>query len=141
MTATNVISNSDLNACSFLSVSARLDHFAERINEQDQVIAENSIKIQSLACSSDQFKLNTEAQLLLIDDQLKVLRDVSNLEANPQHPTVPVVTLGLEQEEVVEGLRGKVKRFEQWIQTEVYEFERRWWLDYERSWIPPWVLQ
>ena len=105
MTASNAISNSDLNACSFLSVSARFDHFAEQINQQDQVIAENSIKIQSLACSLDQFKVNSEAQLLLIDDQLKVLRDVSNLETNPQPPSVPVGTLGLEPEEVVEGLR------------------------------------
>ena len=48
----------------FLSVSARLDYFAELINQQDQVIAENSKKIQSLACSLDQFKVNTEAQLL-----------------------------------------------------------------------------
>ena len=61
MTASNAISNSDLNAKTFSSVSARLDHFAERINQQDQVIAENSIKIQSLACSLDQFKVNTEA--------------------------------------------------------------------------------
>ena len=112
MTASNVISNSDLNANSFLSVSARLEHFAEWINQQDQVIAENSIKIQSLACSLDQFKVNTEAHLLLIDHQFKVLCDVSNLEANLQHPTVPVITLGLEQEEVVEHLRGKVKGLE-----------------------------
>ena len=68
MTASNGISNSDLNARSFSSVSARLEHFAERINQQDQIIAENSIMIQSLACSMDQFKINTEAQLLLIDD-------------------------------------------------------------------------
>ena len=40
-----------------------------------------------------------------------------------QHSTVPCVTLGLEQEEVVEGLRGKVKGLEQWIQTERYGFE------------------
>ena len=33
MTASNAISNSDLNACSFLSVSARFDHFAEQINQ------------------------------------------------------------------------------------------------------------
>ena len=59
MTASNAISNSDINAHFFLSVSARLDHFAERINQQDQIIAENSKKIQSLACSLDQFKVNT----------------------------------------------------------------------------------
>ena len=99
-------------------MSARLDHFAEQINQKDQVIAENSIKLQSLACLLDQFKTNTEAQLLLIDDQLKVLHDVPNVETNPQHPSVPVVTLGLEQEKVVEGLCGKVKGQEQLIQTE-----------------------
>ena len=108
---------------SFSYVSSRLDHFADRINQQDQVIAENSIKIQSLACSLDQFKLNSEAQLLLIDDQLKVLCGVSNLETNPQLSSVPVVTLSLEQEEVVEVLRGKVKGLEQRIQTEGYVFE------------------
>ena len=112
MTASNVISNSDLNANSFLSVSARLEHFAEWINQQDQVIAENSIKIQSLACYLDEFKVNTEAHLLLIDHQFKVLCDVSNLEANLQHTTVPVITVGLEQEEVVERLCGKVKGLE-----------------------------
>ena len=59
MTASNAISNGGINACSFLSVSVRLNHFAEQINQQDQIIAENSIKIQSLACSLDQFKVNT----------------------------------------------------------------------------------
>ena len=44
MTASNTIFNSDLNARYFLSVSARLEHFAERINQQDQVIAENRKK-------------------------------------------------------------------------------------------------
>ena len=112
MTSSNAISNSDLIRPVLFFVSARLEHFAERINQQDQVIAENSKKIQSLACSLDQFKVNTEAQLLLIDDQLKVLCDVSNQEVNLQHPTVPVLTLGLEQEEVVEGLCGKVKGLE-----------------------------
>ena len=123
MTASNAISNSDINAHFFLSVSARLDHFAERINQQDQIIAENSKKIQSLACSLDQFKITTAAQLLLINDQPKVLSDVPTHAINPQHPTVPCVTLGLEQEEVFEGLHGKVKGLEQWIQTEGYAFE------------------
>ena len=63
----------------------------------------------SLAFSLDQFKMNTEAQLLLIDDQLKVLHDVPNMETNLQHPSVPVVTLGLEQEEAVEGLLERLK--------------------------------
>ena len=66
LTANNVISNSDINACSFLSVSSRLDHFAEQIIQQDQVVSKNSIKIQSLACSLDQFKSQTERQLLLL---------------------------------------------------------------------------
>ena len=62
MTVSNVMANSDINAQSFSSVSARLDHFAEHINQQDQIITENRIKIQSLACSLDQFKVSTEAQ-------------------------------------------------------------------------------
>ena len=47
-TANSAISSSDLNACTFSSVSARLDHFAERLNQQDQLISDNSVRIQSL---------------------------------------------------------------------------------------------
>ena len=39
LTANSAISSKDLNACYFSSVLARLDHFAERLNQQDQVIS------------------------------------------------------------------------------------------------------
>ena len=55
--ANYAIFSSDLNACSFSSVSARLDHFAERLNQQDQRISDNGVKIQSLTSSIDQFQL------------------------------------------------------------------------------------
>ena len=69
-------------------------------------MSDNSLKIQSLVCSLDQFKLNTKAQLLLFEDQLKILHDVSNVETNPVPSLIPVVTFGVEQEEVVEDLHG-----------------------------------
>ena len=56
LTASNVISSSDLNARSFSSVLARLDHFAERLSQPDQIISDNSVKIQSLISSFDQVR-------------------------------------------------------------------------------------
>ena len=62
MTASSAISNSDLNACSFLTMYDRLEHFAKQIRSSTRSdFYENIIKIQSLACSLDQFKVNTEA--------------------------------------------------------------------------------
>ena len=55
LTANREMSSSDLNAQSFSSVSARLDHFAERLNQQDQVISDNNVKNQSLVSFFDQF--------------------------------------------------------------------------------------
>ena len=55
LTANRAMSSSDLNARSFSSVSARLDHFAERLNQKDQVISDNNVKNQSLVSSFDQF--------------------------------------------------------------------------------------
>ena len=66
-----LLPSSDLNARSFSSVSARLDHFAERLNQQDQVISDNSVRIHSLASSVDQFQLLSESQFLSLKDQLK----------------------------------------------------------------------
>ena len=40
-TANSAIYSSDLNACSVSNVSARLDHFAERLNHKDQFISDN----------------------------------------------------------------------------------------------------
>ena len=61
--------------------------------------------------------------MLLLEDQLKALRHISSVETNPVFPPIHVETLGVEQEEVVEGLCGKVKGLEQQIQTERYAFE------------------
>ena len=123
MTNSNAIASGDINAQSFSSVSARLDHYAERINQQDQVINENSIALQSLVCSLDQFKVSSEAQFLSPDNQIKSVIDSSTCEMIPQQQTVPHVGLGLEQGEVVEGLRGKIEELEQQIQNEGYAVE------------------
>ena len=52
--------SSNLNARSVSNVSARLDQFAERLNQQDQSIANNCTNIQSLVSSLDQFKITSE---------------------------------------------------------------------------------
>ena len=71
-TADTATSSSELNAHSFSSVSARLDHFAEQLNQQDQVISDNSVRIQSLASSVDPFQLVSENQFLSLKNQLRV---------------------------------------------------------------------
>ena len=82
---------SDFNGLSFYSVLAR----------QDQIVSDNSVKIHSLICSFDQFRLHSESQLLSIEDQIKVLHEMPSV---PVLPPVPVEVLGVEQEELVEGL-------------------------------------
>ena len=74
--ANSAIYSSDLNAHSFSSVSARLDHFAERLTQQDQCIFENRIKIQSLLSSFDQFKKVSENQFLCLKDQHNVVSGI-----------------------------------------------------------------
>ena len=44
-TVNTAIYSSDLNACSFSSVLARLDHFGERLNQQDQCISDNPVNV------------------------------------------------------------------------------------------------
>ena len=105
-TAYSAISSIDPNACSFSSVSARLDHFAERFNKQDQLISDNSVRIQSLFSSIDQFQLVSENQFVSLRDQLRVLSDVSCIERSPPLPLQSVGIPGVEQEEVMKGLRG-----------------------------------
>ena len=66
-----------------------------------------------------------------------------SVERSPVRLPVPVEILGVEQEEVIEGVRGKVKELEQRIQTEsmlLKAFER-WSLELMRKLILPWVLQ
>ena len=75
MTANNAFSSSDLNAHSFSSVLARLDHIAEWLNQQDQVISKNNVKIQSHVSSFDQFQLLSEHQFSSLEDQLRVLNE------------------------------------------------------------------
>ena len=68
--ANSAIYSSDLKACLISNVSARLDHFAERLNQQDQCISDNRGKIQSILSSLDQFKIVSETQFLSLKDQL-----------------------------------------------------------------------
>ena len=112
-----MIFNSNRNACSFSCVSARLDHL-EQLNQQNQVVSENTVKIQSLVSSLDQFKSHTERRLSVFEDQIKTLHLVASVETDPIISPILVEPLGLEQEEVVEGLPGKVKGLEKQIQTE-----------------------
>ena len=72
-TANYAIYSSNLNANSFSSVSARSDHFAERLNHQDQCISDNRIKVQYLLSSFDQFKIDSENQFLSLKDFLHCL--------------------------------------------------------------------
>ena len=46
-----------------------------------------------------------------------------SVDRSPVRPPVPVEVLRVEQEEVVEGLQGKVKSLEQRIKTVRYAFE------------------
>ena len=85
-TANSAIFSSDLNAHSFSSVSARLDHFAERLNQQDQHISDNGVKIQSLISSVDQFQLISENQFVSLRDQLRVLSEASGIERSLSLP-------------------------------------------------------
>ena len=48
VSANNAISNMDLNALSLSSVLSRLDHLAECLNQQNQVVSKNTVRIQSL---------------------------------------------------------------------------------------------
>ena len=59
--ANSVVSNRDATNQSFSSVSARLDNFSKLIDGKNERIFNNSLKIQSLACSFNQFKVDTES--------------------------------------------------------------------------------
>ena len=83
---------------------ARLDHFSAQINQQNQVISDNKVKFQSLVSSFDQFQLLSERQFLSLEDQFKVLSDAPGVERSLVYPSLPVGVLGVEQEEVLEGL-------------------------------------
>ena len=83
---------------------ARLDHFSAQINQQNQVISDNKVKFQSLVSSFDQFQLLSERQFLSLEDQFKVLSDAPGVERSLVYPSLPVRVLGVEQEEVLEGL-------------------------------------
>ena len=60
----------------------------------------------------------SENQFLLLRDQFRVLIEASGIERSPLLPLQHVGIPGVEQEEVVEGLQGKVKELEQTILTE-----------------------
>ena len=59
--ANSVVSNRNATNQSFSSVSARLDPFSKLIDGKNERIFNNSLKIQSLACSFNQFKVDTES--------------------------------------------------------------------------------
>ena len=76
----SAIYTSDLNARSVSNISARLDHFAERLNQQDHD------DIQSLCSSIDQLSTVSETQFLSLKDQLQALSESSNFERLPSLP-------------------------------------------------------
>ena len=60
----------------------------------------------------------SENQFLSLRDQIWELSEASSIESSPSLPLQPVGIPGVEQKEVIEDLRGKVKRLEQTILTE-----------------------
>ena len=114
----SAVYTSDLNAWSVSNILARLDHFAERLNQQDQCISNNCDDIRSLRSSIDQFSTVSETQFLSLKDQLQVLSESSNLKRLPSPPLSSVKVVDAEQTIVIEGLRGKMKGLEQTIVTE-----------------------
>ena len=65
--------------------------------QHDQIVSDNSVKIQSLISSFDQFRLHSESQLTSLGDQIEVLHEVPSVESSPVRPLVPVESLGVEQ--------------------------------------------
>ena len=114
----STIYSSNLNAWSVSNISARLDQFAERLNQQDQFISDNHGEIRSLLFSLDQFKTVSETQFLSLKNQLQALRESSDLERLPSLPVPSVEVVDAEQTVVVEGPQGKMKVLEQTIITE-----------------------
>ena len=114
----SAIYKSDFNASSVSNILARLDHLAERLNQKDQCISDNQVKIQSLLSSVDQFKVVCENQFLSLKDQLQVLSESSGIKRSPSLPLPSVEVADVEQTVVIEGLRGKMKGLEQTIVTE-----------------------
>ena len=101
--ANSAIFSSDLYVSSFSSVSARLDHFAERLNQQDQRISDNNVKIQSLISSVDQFQLISENKFVSLRNQLRVLSAASGFGRSSLLPLQPVGVPGVEQVVIIEG--------------------------------------
>ena len=64
------------------------------------------------------FQSVSENQFLSLRDQLRVLSEASGIERSPSLPLLPVGIPGVEQEEVYEGLQGKLKGLEQTILAE-----------------------
>ena len=108
--ANSAIYSSNLNTRSVSNISARLDHFVERLNRKTSVcISDNHVKIQSLLSSLDQFKIISEDQFLALKDQLQVLSESPGIERLPSLPLPSVEVADVEQTVVIEGLRGKMK--------------------------------
>ena len=64
------------------------------------------------------FQSVSENQFLSLRDQLRVLSEAPGIERSLSLPLQPVGIPGVEQEEVIKGLRGKVMGLEQTILTE-----------------------
>ena len=65
----------------------------------------------------------SESQFLSLKDQLKVVSESSDIERCPSLPLQSIEVPDVEQVEVIESLRGKMKGLEQTIVTERNAFK------------------
>ena len=93
----SAIYTSNLNARSSSNISARLDHFAERLNQQDQCISNNRDNIRSLRSSINQLSTVSETQFLSLKGQIQALSESSNTERLPSPPLSSVEVVDAEQ--------------------------------------------
>ena len=114
----SAIYTGDLNAQSTSNILARLDHFAERFNQQDQCISNNCNDIRSLRSSIDQLSIVSETQFLSLKGQLQALSKLSDIELRSPPPLSSVEVVYAEQTVVIEGLQGKMRGLEQTLVTE-----------------------
>ena len=74
------------------------------LNQQDQIISDNNVRIQSLVSSLDKFQLLSERQYSSLKFQLRVVNEAPGGEGKFLQPLRPVQVPGIEQEEVIKGL-------------------------------------
>ena len=73
-TTNSAIFNSDLNSLSFSSVLARLDHFAERLHQQDHLISDKSVRIQSLISSVSSSRWHLKINLFITEGSIQGIK-------------------------------------------------------------------